>query len=1143
MATVCPLTSTTLSADTQADILARLRLNKYIPQFPTPKQAYALLLPHLEVFFGGSAGPGKMLDISTLIPTPDGWTRLENIQVGDTVFDEQGCPCQVTGVSDIYENPLAYRLTFDDQSILDACEDHEWLTFNSKELRQLTTHDPSWRAHRRANRLSRAVQGNRGIGAGRGHAAKPWLAERNRRCPPQTHTAPAGSIRTTREIYKTLRIGKAQRANHAIPLSAPLVLPFQNLLLDPYCLGAWLGDGTATSGGITGLDSAIWQAFVQCGFVVSHSKTRDVSHYVSGLLPLLRRLGVYQNKHIPPRYLRSSYAQRLALLQGLMDTDGHANRTGDVEFTSTNIRLAHDVHELIVSLGWKVRIGEGRAMLYGKDCGVKYRLNWTPSEYVFRSERKRRAQKLGTRRTTKFRYIVDCQPIPSIPMRCIVVNAPSHLYLAGKEMIPTHNSSWLLMSALQYVDIPGYAAVLFRRTFAELSKPDALMDRAHAWLRGTDAHWDGMRHTYRFPSGAQLVFSHLEHEGSKYEHQSAAYTMVAFDEASSFTETMYRYLFSRLRRLEGFPVPLRMRAASNPGNVGHLWLKQRFMVESDPSRAFVPARAVDNPYLDIEAYALSLAQLDPVTRARLRDGDWDMSEEGTLFQRHWFPLVEDWPQAVPSVRVWDFAATEEPSRSGREVIRDPDWTVGLRLSERGGQYWVTDMQRARLSPGRVEALVAQTAALDGRQVTIWIKQEPGSSGAAVVEDYQRRVLKGYAVQALRDTGPKLERMKPASSAAEAGNIFLVEGPWVKDFLDEVCLTAGTLIETEEGFVPIEHVRVGLRVWTRDGWRRVLKAELTHKESSLIILQAGMHILRGTSSHPVWVQGKGFIPLGTLQLGDRLLCRPYPHTYQPSHEKRCGIVASLSIGTLLPLIIEGVSIIAENGVDIIASCIAWFMQKKWRPFLKDSMSTIKMGILTIMPRQTLSHSLQQSIIAGTNARGPGANISVATVGRRSSHNPQPKSIIAHDAVVMLHEHAQGKSENDPVAIATHALGPSSHDRSFVVSTAQRWQCGLRRFRQNVSSSVHVLSARICSFLRHQTPNAVHVVAVSSLGIDPVKQPVYNLHIAECPEYFANGILVHNCLVGNPGVHDDIADCLATGVYVLSYGTKRAGTWGR
>jgi predicted phage terminase large subunit-like protein len=348
-------------------------------------------------------------------------------------------------------------------------------------------------------------------------------------------------------------------------------------------------------------------------------------------------------------------------------------------------------------------------------------------------------------------------------------------------------SSWLLMSALQYVDIPGYAAVLFRRTFAELSKPEALMERAHEWLRGTDAHWDGMRHTYRFPSGAQLVFSHLEHEASKYEHQSAAYTLVGFDEASSFTETMYRYLFSRLRRLEGFPVPLRMRAASNPGNVGHGWLKQRFMVESDPSRAFVPARAVDNPYLDIEAYALSLAQLDPLTRRRLQDGDWDISEEGTLFQRDWFRLVGNWPQVAPTVRIWDFAATEEPSRSGRERSTDPDYTVGLRMSEYSGQYWVTDMQRARLSPGRVEALVAQTAALDGRTVQVWIKQEPGSSGAAVVEDYQRRVLKGYAVQALRDTGPKLERMKPASSAAEAGNIFLVEGPWVKDFLDEVPL--------------------------------------------------------------------------------------------------------------------------------------------------------------------------------------------------------------------------------------------------------------------------------------------------------------------------------------------------------------------
>lgn len=351
-------------------------------------------------------------------------------------------------------------------------------------------------------------------------------------------------------------------------------------------------------------------------------------------------------------------------------------------------------------------------------------------------------------------------------------------------------SDWLLMSALQYVDMPGYAAILFRRTFAELSKPDALMERAHNWLRHTDAHWQSNRHTYVFPSGAQLVFSHLENESSIYEHQSAAYQMIGFDETTSFTERMYRFLFSRLRRLTGFPVPLRMRGASNPGGIGHGWVRQRFMVERDPSRAFVPARQLDNPHLDVTAYEHSLAQLDPVTRQRLLAGDWDITEEGKLFKQHWFKIVPDWPRVGRVVRFWDFAATEEKVTSRGGAMNDPDWTCGLKVAEYHGQYWIIDLQRERLTPKGVEDLVMQTAQLDGRNVDIWLEQEPGSSGKAVIDDYQRRVLRGYAVYAQRPTGSQVERAKPASSAAEAGNIALVEGPWNREFLEELGLFPG-----------------------------------------------------------------------------------------------------------------------------------------------------------------------------------------------------------------------------------------------------------------------------------------------------------------------------------------------------------------
>lgn len=193
-------------------------------------------------------------------------------------------------------------------------------------------------------------------------------------------------------------------------------------------------------------------------------------------------------------------------------------------------------------------------------------------------------------------------------------------------------SDALLMAALQYVDQPGYAALLLRRTFADLALPGALMDRADTWLRGTSAHWNSMEHTWTFPSGATLTFGYLETETSKYRYQSAEFQFVGFDELTQFSETQYTYLFSRLRRLTGSEIPIRMRAASNPGGVGHEWVKSRFVsTESSADRVFVPARLHENPHVDQAAYLDALERLDDVTKAQLLEGNWDVTPAGAYF--------------------------------------------------------------------------------------------------------------------------------------------------------------------------------------------------------------------------------------------------------------------------------------------------------------------------------------------------------------------------------------------------------------------------------------------------------------------------------------------------------------------------------
>lgn len=191
----------------------------------------------------------------------------------------------------------------------------------------------------------------------------------------------------------------------------------------------------------------------------------------------------------------------------------------------------------------------------------------------------------------------------------------------------------LLMAALQYVHVPNYAALLLRRTFADLSLPDAIMARSHQWLGGTSAHWDGLNKQWRFPSGASLTFGYLDNEQDKYRYQGAALQFVGFDELTQFPEGWYTYLLSRRRRLIGSTVPIRTRGATNPGNIGHDWVWRRFI---DPNReeigtVFVPAALADNSYIDAEDYRKSLELLDVTTRKQLLDGLWISDGAGLVY--------------------------------------------------------------------------------------------------------------------------------------------------------------------------------------------------------------------------------------------------------------------------------------------------------------------------------------------------------------------------------------------------------------------------------------------------------------------------------------------------------------------------------
>ena len=345
-------------------------------------------------------------------------------------------------------------------------------------------------------------------------------------------------------------------------------------------------------------------------------------------------------------------------------------------------------------------------------------------------------------------------------------------------------SSALLMAALQYVTEPDYAALILRRTFRQLSLEDAIMDRAERWLSSGVAKWEGADKRWRFPSGATLTFGYLDTERDKYQYQSAAFQFIAFDELSQFMQSQYTYLFSRLTRLEGSTIPLRMRAASNPGDIGHNFVKARFITPAYAEmkargRFFVPALLEDNPHVDQPAYEESLKELDPVTYEQLRRGNWDISIAGNMFKRESFSFIAAPPPGT-QVRYWDMAASE-PKKG-----QDPDWTVGGLLSYSNGQYCIKGITRFQKTPADTEKIIRQTAEIDGTTTRVFMEQEPGASGLIAIDHYARDILQGYAFTGIKSTGSKVVRAQPFSAAVENRNVKICkECQWIEDMLYEL----------------------------------------------------------------------------------------------------------------------------------------------------------------------------------------------------------------------------------------------------------------------------------------------------------------------------------------------------------------------
>ncbi len=375
-------------------------------------------------------GLGKALALDTVLPTPTGWTTMGEVAVGDLLVDAGGRPTRVVAATGVMHGRPCYEVEFSDGAVIVADAEHQWLT--------------SDRAARRARQEAR----------GRGGAPR---------------VLPA--VRTTAELAATLRCASVDaRANHSVDTCAPLQLPERDLPVGPYTLGVWLGDGTSASATFTSDDPEIAEVVEEEGYRVN--RLHSAHGTVQGQL---RSLGVLGAKHVPTAYLRASERQRRALLAGLMDTDGTVTTTGNLQFTVTSRRLVEGVRELVVSLGHRCSVTTKRVRGRSEASSTAYTLTFTTDDDVFRLDRKRLLHKerwAAHAHRERPRYVVDVRPIRSVPVRCVEVDNPAHLYLAGRSMVPTHNSTLGLDFARSCSVKHGLTSAVFS---LEMSKSEIVM--------------------------------------------------------------------------------------------------------------------------------------------------------------------------------------------------------------------------------------------------------------------------------------------------------------------------------------------------------------------------------------------------------------------------------------------------------------------------------------------------------------------------------------------------------------------------------------------------------------------------------------------------------------------------------------------
>ena len=401
-------------------------MNSTTPMMVEPMDVFTSREYNGEIFVG-PAQSGKPLALDTPVATPTGWSSIGALSVGDEVFNLDGVPTQVTYITPVFTHRKCYKITFDDGAEIVCDEVHRWAV------------NDMW-------------------------APDPYVFV----------------VKETRELvgkFKVITSRGTPRFRFSIPVAMPLELPAKELPIHPYLLGVWLGDGSRCDGGlalgnqdVTHITKRIEELGYELmslgkGNAADTCKRAAFRCKRSGmsLTKILEREGLLKNKHIPEIYLRASVKQRMELMKGLLDTDGTiGGNSGRVVFTQSLEVLFNQCNELAHSLGVKTMCHVDQPTYVSNGIKLKGALCYSMEFNVGDIEsfvtlprhiEKHRKYRLGkTTRPTHAgrRFIRNIEPVESVPVKCISVADDMHLFLVGKELIPTHNTDSLIINTVAY---------------------------------------------------------------------------------------------------------------------------------------------------------------------------------------------------------------------------------------------------------------------------------------------------------------------------------------------------------------------------------------------------------------------------------------------------------------------------------------------------------------------------------------------------------------------------------------------------------------------------------------------------------------------------------------------------------------------